>query len=165
MDEADLQYWIGRVSDLALCEVERGGLPFSALLADAGGRVLGEGVNRVAQDQDPTAHAEVIALRDAGRRHGRDRLPGTVLFASGEPCGLCYVAALAAGVSQVVFVVDRDSAARWGFDYRDTYAWLAAHPRALGLAVWAFKGGDGQRPFQRHAELRKSGQRRENSPL
>ncbi|GAA2289073.1 nucleoside deaminase [Nonomuraea roseoviolacea subsp. roseoviolacea] len=106
---------------LAVAEVRSGGIPFSGLVVDGTGTVLGSGVNRVRAHQDPTAHAEIVALRDAARRHGPHALAGTTLIASGEPCPLCYVTALWSGVGRVVFAADRHAAAAAGFDYVSSY--------------------------------------------
>lgn len=109
--------------------VHDGGIPFTAFVVDQDGVVLGRGVNRVREHHDPTAHAEVEAIRDACRTHGTTRLQGTTLLASGEPCAMCYMSALHAGISQVLFAADRDEAAAHGFDYRGTYRLLVHDPR------------------------------------
>lgn len=108
--------------------VRGGGIPFTAFIVDASGAVLGRGVNRVREHHDPTGHAEVEAIRDACRTVRTHHLPGMTLLASGEPCAMCYLSALYAGISQVFFAVDRDEAAAHGFDYRGTYAVFASDP-------------------------------------
>jgi guanine deaminase len=108
--------------------VHSGGIPFTAFVVDASGAVLGRGVNRVREHHDPTAHAEVEAIRDACRATGRPHLHGMTLLASGEPCAMCYLSALYAGISQVFFAVDRNEAAAHGFDYRSTYSLFASDP-------------------------------------
>jgi guanine deaminase len=108
--------------------VASGGIPFTALVVTSGGRIIGRGVNRVRNLNDATAHAEVEALRDAGRSLGAPDLQGAVLLASGEPCALCYVAALYASVSRVYFAADRHEAAAGGFDYRSSYNLLSIDP-------------------------------------
>lgn len=108
--------------------VHQGGIPFAAFVVDGGGTVLGRGVNRVCECRDPTAHAEVQAIRDACRAHGIGRLHGATLLASGEPCAMCYMSALYSGITQICFAVDRDEAAANGFDYRGSYTVLASDP-------------------------------------
>lgn len=120
----------------ALEHVHKGGIPFSALVVDQDGIILGRGVNRVREHHDPTAHAEVEAIRDACRSHKTTRLEGMTLLASGEPCAMCYVSALHAGLAQVFYAVDRDEAATHGFDYRGTYGLFAQDPRN-----WRSPGG------------------------
>jgi len=113
-----------RAVELAEEEVQAGGIPFAALVV-ANGRVLGRGVNRVLADHDPTAHAEVSAIRDACRRLGSPSLSGATLVASAEPCALCLLAAASAGVRRIVHAADAECAAAHGFDYRATYRMLS----------------------------------------
>ncbi|MDK8875286.1 MULTISPECIES: nucleoside deaminase [Alphaproteobacteria] len=109
--------------------VHEGGIPFTAFVVDRHGQILGRGVNRVRAHHDPTAHAEVEAIRDACRTHGTTHLSGATLLASGEPCAMCYISARSAGISQVFFAIDRDEAAAHGFDYRGSYRLFADDPQ------------------------------------
>lgn len=128
--------------------VHDGGIPFTALIVDRNGAMLGRGVNRVREHHDPTAHAEVEAIRDACRTHGTTHLRGTTLLASGEPCAMCYVSAAYAGVSRILFAVDRDEAAVHGFDYRGSYSLLADDPKTWGQpSVARLSVEEGLRPF------------------
>lgn len=128
--------------------VHEGGIPFTAFVVDEAGVILGRGVNRVREHHDPTAHAEVEAIRDACRAHGTTHLHGATLLASGEPCAMCYMSALYAGISQVFFAVDRDEAAAHGFDYRGTYRLFADDPQTWrSPAVSKLAVPDGLRPF------------------
>jgi guanine deaminase len=109
--------------------VHEGGIPFTALVVDPKGFVLGRGVNRVREHHDPTAHAEVEAIRNACSTRGTSNLTGATLLASGEPCAMCYMIARFAGIAQVFFAADRNEAAEHGFDYRSTYCLFAEDPR------------------------------------
>jgi guanine deaminase len=106
---------------LALTEVEAGGIPFAGLVVHPRAGVLGAGVNRVLVDRDPTAHAEIVALRAAAARDDPTAISESVLFASGEPCGMCYRATIESGITTVIYAVDADVAAGFGFDYRASY--------------------------------------------
>ncbi|MGI5268069.1 DsbA family protein [Nonomuraea sp. CA-218870] len=76
-------------AEACIAHVAARGLPFVGVLVDATGKMISEvGVNRATETGDPTAHAEVVAMRDAMTTHGLDTLTGTVLLATGEPCGL-----------------------------------------------------------------------------
>lgn len=86
----------------ARAAVETGDVPVGALVVDDAGEVLGRGRNRREADQDPTAHAEVLALRDAAVRRGRWRLDGCTLVVTLEPCTMCAGAAVLARVDRVV---------------------------------------------------------------
>lgn len=119
---------VGEVIETASRTVREGGIPFSATVAERSGTILGSGINTVLKDCDPTAHAEVCAIRDACARHGRTNLQGTLLICSGEPCAMCYVSALFAGVSEVIFAVSAEEAATYGYGYGQSYRLLAGFP-------------------------------------
>lgn len=84
-------------------EREFGEIPVGALVLDAGGRVLGEGWNRNIGDHDPSAHAEIVALRAAGRALGNHRLLGCTVYVTLEPCAMCAMAMVHARVARVVY--------------------------------------------------------------
>jgi tRNA(Arg) A34 adenosine deaminase TadA len=92
----------------------RGG-PFGAVVVEAG-IVIGEGANRVIETCDPTAHAEVLAIRAACARKGTFSLTGTTIYASSEPCPMCLAAIYWARIDSIVFSSGRKDAARAGFD-------------------------------------------------
>lgn len=80
-----------------------GDVPVGALVFDADGEVIGRGVNRREQRQDPTAHAEVEAIRDAARTLGTWRLDGCELVVTLEPCTMCAGALLGARIESLIF--------------------------------------------------------------
>ena len=80
-----------------------GDVPIGALVLDPSGRVIGEGYNRREADHDPTAHAEVLALRAAAAHLGQWRLTGCTLVVTLEPCTMCAGAAVLARVERLVF--------------------------------------------------------------
>jgi len=106
---------------LAQQQVDEGGLPFSSIIVNQHGDCIGEGVNQVNVLNDCTAHAEIQAIRAACKKLGVTVLKGSTLFASGEPCGLCYMAIRLAEISQVVILLDRNEVKSLGFDYLWTY--------------------------------------------
>ena len=83
--------------------LDTGDVPVGAVVLDAQGRVIARGRNARERDSDPTAHAEVVALREAGRASGDWQLPGCTLVVTLEPCVLCAGAILAARIDRVVF--------------------------------------------------------------
>ncbi len=96
--------WMRRTLDLAVrAEHEAGEVPVAAILVSAAGLQIGAGWNRNIAEHDPTAHAEVVALRAAGRAMENYRLPGTTLYVSLEPCAMCAMALIHARVARVVF--------------------------------------------------------------
>lgn len=120
--------WLTRAVDLAVANVGSGGGPFGAVIVRDGAE-LATGQNRVTRDLDPTAHAEVVAIRAACAGVGDFSLAGATLYTSCEPCPLCLSAALWARLDRVVYAADRDDAARGGFDDREFYE-LFERPRS-----------------------------------
>lgn len=78
-------------------------IPVGALVVDADGAVVGEGWNRNITDQDPSAHAEIIAMRQAGQALGNHRLIGCTLYVTLEPCAMCAMAMVHARIARVVY--------------------------------------------------------------
>ena len=115
--------WLARAVEIASQNVADGGGPFGAVVVREGVEVAGAG-NRVTRDLDPTAHAEVVAIRAACQALESFSLVGATLYASCEPCPLCLSAALWARVDRVVFAADRHDAERAGFDDREFYELL-----------------------------------------
>ncbi len=89
--------------------------PFGAVVV-RGGEILGEGWNRVVETRDPTAHAEVLAIREAAHKAGTHDLSGCVLYASCEPCPMCLAAVYWARIGAVFFAARAGDAAAAGFD-------------------------------------------------
>ncbi|MEX2555416.1 MAG: nucleoside deaminase [Actinomycetota bacterium] len=100
---------------LAVESVRRGGGPFGAVIA-RDGAILATGMNGVTPYADPTAHAEVVAIRNACRVLGDHRLVGCELFASCEPCPMCLAAAYWARIDGIYFAGTKLDAAAAGFD-------------------------------------------------
>ncbi|MCU1691385.1 MAG: tadA 2 [Frankiales bacterium] len=103
---------------LALQEAARtrssGDVPVGAVVLDPAGDVVGRGRNAREADGDPTAHAEVLALRDAARARGSWRLEGCTLVVTLEPCTMCAGALVLARVARVVYGADDDKAGAVG---------------------------------------------------
>jgi tRNA(adenine34) deaminase len=93
---------MARALELASLAADRGEVPVGAVLV-AGERILGEGGNAQIASSDPTAHAEIVALRAAAQALGNYRLPGTTLFVTLEPCSMCCGALVHARVAELVF--------------------------------------------------------------
>lgn len=92
----------------------RGG-PFAAVVVSAG-KIVGEGTNVVTSTNDPTAHAEIVAIREACRKLGSFQLKGCEIYASCEPCPMCLGAIYWARVSWVYYAASSADAAKIGFD-------------------------------------------------
>lgn len=94
--------WMRRALALADRAANEGEVPVGAVVV-RDGVLLGEGWNQMISGQDPTAHAEIVALRDAARVAGNYRLPGTTLYVTLEPCAMCAGAMVHARVASLVF--------------------------------------------------------------
>lgn len=93
---------------------DTGDVPIGAVVLDAEGTVIGRGRNEREADGDPTAHAEVLALREAARARGEWRLEGCTLVVTLEPCTMCAGAAVLSRVARVVFGAYDDKAGAVG---------------------------------------------------
>jgi len=95
---------------LALAEAEaageRGEVPVGAVLVSASGEVLARDGNRIVERHDPTAHAEILVLRAGAKKLSNERLLGTTLYVSLEPCAMCVGAVSLARVARLVFAAD-----------------------------------------------------------
>jgi tRNA(adenine34) deaminase len=100
-DDFDAACMRAALHQAALAE-EAGEVPVGAVIA-ADGEIVARGHNRVISDNDPSAHAEIVALREAGARAGNYRLPGTTLFVTLEPCAMCVGAMIHARVQRLVY--------------------------------------------------------------
>ena len=111
------EHFMALALELADRAEAEGEVPVGAVLV-RDGEVIGEGWNRPIAAHDPTAHAEIQALRDAGRRQGNYRLPGSTLYVTLEPCPMCAGAIVHARVEAVVFAAadPRSGAAGSVFD-------------------------------------------------
>ncbi|MEJ2360265.1 MAG: tRNA adenosine(34) deaminase TadA [Gammaproteobacteria bacterium] len=96
------QFWMQRALELAQHAQSLGEVPIGAVLVKED-QIIGEGYNSPISQQDPTAHAEVMALRDAARRIGNYRLLNTTLYVTIEPCVMCAGALVHARVQEIVF--------------------------------------------------------------
>jgi guanine deaminase len=126
--------------------VAAGGGPFAALVV-RDGAVLAAGANRVVPDGDPTAHAEVVAIREACRRLGTPRLDGCEIYASCEPCPMCAAAIAWARPARVFYAGTRDDAAAAGFDDARLWAELARAPSEREIPAERLLGDEGGGPF------------------
>lgn len=107
--ELDKQY-LRRAIELAKENIDNGGGPFGAVIV-RNGEILAESGNRVTANNDPTAHAEVMAIRQACSALGTFSLKGSTIYASCEPCPMCLGAIYWAGIDRVIYgAIDADAA-------------------------------------------------------
>jgi guanine deaminase len=111
---------------------DQGKTPFGAILV-IGDEIVAEGTSSVVEMSDPTAHAEVMALRNAGQELNRHLFPDAVLYASSEPCPMCLIACYWARVPRLLFAATSHDVATWGFEDLQLYRELTAPADARTL--------------------------------
>jgi guanine deaminase len=141
------QAYLQAAVDLAVSNVADGGGPFGALVVH-NDVVIGTGQNRVTRDLDPSAHAEVLAIRAACRTLGTHSLAGATLYTSCEPCPMCLATSLWARLDRVVYAADRDDAAAGGFDDRRFYELFGDPGAVWPTRVEAGDQSGSFRPFE-----------------
>lgn len=114
MDKPNKKYMFQAIK-LAETSVLEGGGPFGAVIVKDDD-VIGIGRNRVSTDNDPTAHAEVLAIREAANKLGTFQLKGCIIYTSCEPCPMCLGAIYWAGIKKIYYGNNKNDAAKIGFD-------------------------------------------------
>lgn len=125
---------------------EKDGGPFGAVIV-RNGEIIAEGWNRVTSLNDPTAHAEVTAIRDACRKLGTFNLPDCDIYTSCEPCPMCLGAIYWARPERVVYACNREDAAAIGFDDDFIYSELDKPLAERTLALVNFMRDDALEVF------------------
>lgn len=139
-DESFLQQAI----NLALANVrDAGGRPFGAVVVKDGA-VIATGVNEIGANGDPTAHAELSAIRRAAQVLGSPRLDGCVVYASGQPCPMCLSAMYLTGISAVRFAYSNADGEPFGLSTAPVYAELAKPLESQAMDVRHEPPGPGQ---------------------
>ncbi|WP_028566836.1 nucleoside deaminase [Salisaeta longa] len=139
--------WIREAIDRAVENVKAGrGGPFAALVV-RDDTIVGAGTNRVTTIQDPTAHAEVMAIRHACDTLDDFQLTGCTLYASCEPCPMCLGAIYWARLDRVVYASTRADAAAAGFDDAHIYNEIERAPSERSLPMQPLLRDEGQRAF------------------
>jgi guanine deaminase len=104
-----------RTIDLARQNVAEGGRPFATVIVKDG-EVLAESGNKVAQTHDPTAHAEILAIREACTKLGTEHLVGTTIYVMAHPCPMCLGSLYYCSPDEVVFLLMRESYEKYYLD-------------------------------------------------
>ena len=139
---------IGRAGMLA----HRGG-PFGAIVVGPDGTIVGEGCNQVTSTNDPTAHAEVSAIRAACAALGTFVLDGCRLYTSCEPCPMCLSAAYWARVDEIVYGASREDAAAGGFDDAFIYDEIGLAPAERQIPMRRVAEGPAAALFREWLEM------------
>ena len=131
---------------LAVENVRNGGGPFGAVIVKDG-KVVATGVNRVTLDNDPTAHAEVSAIRAACTRLGTFNLEGCVIYTSCEPCPMCLAAIYWAHIDKIYYGANQMDAAAVNFDDSFIYRELELKPENRQKPLENILHDEAQAPF------------------
>ena len=144
------QDWIRQAVALAVDNARTGGGPFGAVVVKDG-QVIATGVNRVTSSNDPTAHAEMVAIRGACQALGRFQLTGCVIYSSCEPCPMCLGAIFWARPDGYYFAATREAASQAGFDDEQIYRELTLKPEERSVRGSRMALDEASRPFEEWA--------------
>ncbi|MBP5369685.1 MAG: nucleoside deaminase [Bacteroidales bacterium] len=136
-----------RAIDLAAESVKNGGGPFGAVVVKDG-KVIAESANSVTPDNDPTAHAEVNAIRLACKKLGTFMLDGCEIYASCEPCPMCLGAIYWAHIKTIYYAGTRSDAAKAGFDDDFIYREINIDPEKRSVPAFNFMPNEGAAVFK-----------------
>lgn len=132
--------------DLAKENIKNGGGPFGAVIVKDG-EIVATGVNRVTSNQDPTAHAEVQAIRAACQKLNTFVLAGCEIYSSCEPCPMCLGAIYWSRMSKLYFAASKDDAASVDFSDAFIYRELDLEPSQRSLATRVMMAKEGAQVF------------------
>jgi tRNA(Arg) A34 adenosine deaminase TadA len=138
--------FVERAIELASQSATSGGGPFGAVIAKEG-RLISEGQNRVTATNDPTAHAEVVAVRLACEKLRDFRLVGCTVYSSAEPCPVCLASIYWSRAERIVFAATREVAARAGFDDERLYQELSVPLAGRSLPTQQLAHARAAQPF------------------
>ena len=133
--------------NLSIENVKRGGGPFGAVIAK-GGKIIATGVNQVTKNNDPTAHAEVSAIRKAARKLGTFDLSGCEIFTSCEPCPMCLSAIYWAHLDKIHYGNTKTDAKNIGFDDSYIYDELKLPPANRKITMNSLLSEEAIRAFE-----------------
>ena len=121
-----------RSIEIAKESIVNGGGPFGAVIVK-GDKIISEASNRVVLNNDPTAHAEILAIRQASTQLQTFELNDCTLYSSCEPCPMCLGAIYWSGIRKIVYSSDRSDAERAGFDDKFIYKEIMLEPSERGI--------------------------------
>ncbi|HAK00454.1 MAG TPA: tRNA-specific adenosine deaminase [Bacteroidales bacterium] len=141
------EFFLSKAIAMAAENVLAGGGPFGAIIVKDG-EIIGMGANKVTPSSDPTAHAEIVAIRDACKNIGDFRLNGSVLYTSCEPCPMCLGAIYWAHIERIVYAANKNDAANAGFDDSFIYEQFALPSSQRSIKAVNLRMTDSCLPFE-----------------
>ena len=133
--------------ELAIVNVDKGGEPFGAVLTK-GGEIITEAVNEAYIAHDPTAHAEMQAIRQAGKILSEAQDAELTMYASGKPCAMCMAAMLNVKIARVVFAADDDLGDAYGWGTETLYSKLKQDFGQQGVEMVYCQDAKSQEAFE-----------------
>jgi len=141
-----------RAIEIATDGIKNGGGPFGAVIT-RDDKILSEAFNRVVLTNDPTAHAEIMAIREAAKLSGSHELSECTLYASCEPCPMCLGAIYWSGIRKVVYACDRTDAEAAGFSDKLIYDEIILDPSSRKISFIRLNDAGGREVFRKWDEL------------
>ncbi|SDM23878.1 nucleoside deaminase [Sediminibacillus halophilus] len=142
------QKYLNEAVQLAVESVENKGGPFGAIITDKNGSIIGQGTNTVTKFNDPTAHAEIQAIRQACQAKQTFQLSDCILYTSCEPCPMCLGAIYWARIEKVYYAADQKLAAAAGFDDALIYEEIEKAPNERKILFQEISLEERNRPFE-----------------
>ncbi|WP_082233209.1 nucleoside deaminase [Halobacillus massiliensis] len=142
------KHYLHQTVQLAIDSVRSGGGPFGAIVIGQDGHIIGTGQNIVTKANDPTAHAEIQAIRQACENLNTFDLSSCTLYASCEPCPMCLGAIYWAKIEKVYYTADQQQAAAGGFDDQFIYKELNKTPEERDLSFHSIDLDENNQPFE-----------------
>jgi guanine deaminase len=141
------EQWMARAIEISRKNIDQGGGPFGAVIVKDG-KLIGEGANRVTASMDPTAHAEVEAIRIACRNLKSFDLSGCEIYTSCEPCPMCLSAIYWARISKIYYANTKTDAAQIQFDDDFIYQEIPKNPSQRKIPMTQILRNQAQKVFE-----------------
>jgi len=148
---SDDKRFLSKAIEIAASGIKNGGGPFGAVISKSG-KIIAESNNKVILNTDPTAHAEILAIRKAADLLRTHDLSGCMLYASCEPCPMCLGAIYWSGIERVVYASDRYDAAAIGFDDELIYNEISLDPSQRRIPFLHIEDNDAKDVFRKWEE-------------
>jgi guanine deaminase len=139
--------WMNRAIELSKENVANGGGPFGAVIVK-NGRIVGEGVNRVTASNDPTAHAEVVAIRNACQNLRTFELEDCEIYTSCEPCPMCLSAIYWSHIGKIFYGNTKKDAAQINFDDDFIYQEIPKSPQERKIPMLQLQRSEALKAFE-----------------
>jgi tRNA(Arg) A34 adenosine deaminase TadA len=144
--------FLTKAIEIASNAISEGGGPFGAIIVKED-KIISEAFNRVVLNNDPTAHAEILAIRQASSVLRSHDLDGCALYSSCEPCPMCLGAIYWSGIKKVVYSSDRTDAENAGFSDKLIYNELMLDPSRRRISFIRLTGSGGEEVFRKWDEM------------